>query len=139
MNIVSTRCGRLILKKDNLKAFKTELVELPRLMEEFKLNEVCGTLGKVRAELRTVLSSKRISIRLFYKRKLEKLLNEIQWKERDLEEDFEELFRSLSMQATTLKKKDVTEVVNFLRESQSEFEDDAKAIRSAMRTVEDSI
>ena len=139
LNVVSTRCGRLILKKNNLKEFKEGLVELPQLLNEFRLNEVCSTLGKVRAELRTILSSKRFSIRLFYRRKLESLLDEIQQKERDLEEDFDELFRDLSRRATRLRKKDVNEIVEFLRESQVEFEDDTKAIRSAMRDIESNI
>jgi len=139
LNVVTVRCGQIILNQTDLKEFKTLLLHSPQFLDDFRLHGVCAGLGKVRAELRTILSMKRLSIRLFYKKRLERLLEEIQDKERDLEEDFDKFFRDLSGRATKLRRKDVPEVVEYLRDCQNQFEDDAHVLRKAMRAVEESL
>ncbi len=139
LNVVNVRCGQIILNQNDLRKFKTLLVHSPEFLNDFRLHGVCAGLGKVRAELRTILSMKRLSIRLFYKKRLERLLEEIQHKERDLEEDFDRFFRDLSKRATRLKRQDVPDVVGYLRDCQNQFEDDAQILRKAMRVVEESL
>lgn len=138
-NVVSVRCGQIILKKDDLADFKKELVESPQFLDEFRLKGVCATLGKVRGELRTSMSMKRLSLRLFYKKKLENLLEQIQNKERDLEEDFDTFFRDLSRRGPNLKKGEMPEIIQYLRDFQAEFESDVQTIRQAMRSIESSL
>lgn len=136
LNVVSVRCGQIILTQDNLTKFKQELVNSPGFLDEFRLKGVCAALGNVRAELRTIMNMKTLSLRLFYKKRLENLLAQIQYKERDLEEDFDTFFRDLSRRAPTLKQRDVPEIVQYLRDCQQEFEQDVQTIRKAMREVE---
>ncbi|HEX8560864.1 MAG TPA: hypothetical protein VF668_22410 [Pyrinomonadaceae bacterium] len=139
LNVVSVRCGEIILKKDDLKEFREALVRSPSFLNEFRLSGVCDALGNVRAELRTILNMKRFSIRLFYKKRLESLLEQIQYKERDLEEDFDKFFRELSWRAPTLKKTEIPEIIEYLRECRKEFEADAQFIRDAMRQIENTL
>jgi hypothetical protein len=139
LNVVSVRCGQIILNQNNLTEFRKQLVESPRFLDEFRLTGVCATLGVVRGELRTILNMKRLSLRLFYKKRLESLLAQIQNKERDLEEDFDMFFRDLSRRGSTLKKSEVPEIVQYLRDCQEQFEEDVQTIRSAMRAVENSL
>jgi len=139
LNIVSVRCGQIILNQDNLPEFRKQLVDSPLFLNEFRLGGVCHKLGNVRAELRTILNMKRLSLRLFYKKRLESLLKQIQHKERDLEEDFDIFFRELSMRAITLKQSEVPEIVQYLKDCRQEFEQDVQTIRSAMRTIENTL
>lgn len=139
LNVVTTRCGKLILKSKDLKALKQDLVSAPDLLADFRLNGVCTALGNVRAELRTILSLKGLSLRLFQRKQLERLLDQIQNKERDLEEDFDVFLRELSKKGATLKARDVSELVAYLRDSQEQFEDDVRMIRQGMRTLENSL
>jgi hypothetical protein len=128
----------MILEQNDLNMLKQGLVNTPMLLNDFRLHGVCSALGKVRAELYTVLSMKRLSIGLFQRKKLEKLLAEIQNKERDLEEDFDYVFRDLSCRAGTLKRTDVSELVRYLRNCQMEFEADVRTIREGMRQLENA-
>lgn len=139
LNIVSVRCGKIILNQSNLTKFREELVNSPHFLDEFRLNGVCATLGSVRAELRTILNMKTFSLRLFHKKQIEDLLAQIQDKERDLEEDFDTFFRNLSINAPTLKKGDVPKTVQYLRDCQQSFEEDVRTIRKAMREIENSL
>ncbi|OGB26651.1 MAG: hypothetical protein A3I66_03665 [Burkholderiales bacterium RIFCSPLOWO2_02_FULL_57_36] len=139
LNVVTARCGRLILQSGDLKQLKNQLVEAPLLLDDFRLNGVCTGLGKVRAELRTVLSLKGFSIRLFQRKQLERLLEQIQYKERDLEEDFDVFLRELSNRAPTLTKAGIPELNSYLRDCQAQFEEDVRVIRKAMRTLESRI
>lgn len=136
LNVVSVRCGSMILAKDDLPEFRQQLVNSPMFLNEFRLSGVCAGLGKVRAELRTLLSMQTFSVGLFRKRQLDSLLAQIQNKERDLEEDFDSFFRDLSFRGATLDAEEVPEIVKYLRECQRRFEDDVKALRSALRKVE---
>jgi hypothetical protein len=88
----------MILESGKLNDLKLALVEAPAFLDDFRLNGVCTGLGKVRAELRTVLSLKGLSIRLFQRKQLECLLEQILRTERDLEEQFDVFLRELSMQ-----------------------------------------
>jgi hypothetical protein len=136
LNIVSVRCGQIILKRKNLAEFRQELVDAPIFLDEFRLKGVCAALGNVRAELRTILNMKTLSLRPFYKKRLEKLLDQIQYKERDLEEDFDTFFRDLNRRAPNLKKSEIPSIVQYLRDCQVEFEKDVQVIRGAMREIE---
>ena len=139
LNIVSVRCGQIIFHQDNLPEIRRQLLDSPPFLDEFRLKGVCHRLGNVRAELRTILNMKRLSLRLFYKKRLETLLEQIQYKERSLEEDFDIFFRELSLRATTLKQSEVSEIVQYLKDCRQEFEQDVQTIRSAMRTIEDTL
>ena len=97
------------------------MVNAPMLLNEFRLSGVCSGLGKVRAELRTLLSMQTFSVRLFHKKQLESLLAQIQDKERDLEEDFDRFFRDLSRRGATLTPNEVPEIVQYLRDCQTKF------------------
>jgi len=139
LNLVTTRCGKLILESDDLKALRKELVSAPNLLGDFRLGGVCTGLGKVRAELRTILSLKGFSLRLFQRKQLERLLDQIQHKERDLEEDFDVFLRELSKRGAALKIQEVPELITYLRDCQAQFEDDVRVIRQGMRSLENSL
>lgn len=139
LNVVSIRCGEIILSSNNLPEFRKKLVNSPSFLTQFRLAGVCSTLGNVRAELRTILNAKTFAIGLFSRNRLKNILDQIQKKERDLEEDFDSFFRDLSRRGTTIKKNEIPEIVEYLRECQSRFEEDVKTIRSAMRHVENTL
>jgi hypothetical protein len=138
LNVVSVRCGSMVLKKDDLNAFRQEMVNAPILLNEFRLRGVCAGLGKVRAELRTLLSMQTLSVQVFHKKQLEGLLAQIQDKERDLEEDFDRFLRDLSRRGSTLEPKEIPDIVQYVRDCQTRFESDVTVIRQALRKVEHS-
>jgi len=139
LNVVSVRCGTIILKRENLGEFRQELVNSPSFLNEFRLSGVCAGLGKVRAELRTLLSMQTLAVRLFQKKQLEALLEQIQNKERDLEEDFDRFFRDLSWRGATLTEDEVPEVIQYLRDCRNKFEEDVSELRKALRKVEETV
>jgi len=139
LNVVSVRCGQIISARDDFPRFRTGLIELPQLLNEFHIAGVCAGLGRVRIELRTVLNIKGLSIKLFYRKRLETLLEYIQYKERDLEEDFQTFFRDLSSRASMMERHEIPELVQYLRDCQGSFEDDARMIRAALREVENKM
>lgn len=139
LNVVTARCSRMILESGDIKTLKKELASSPLLLNDFRLNGVCTGLGKVRTELRTILSLKGLSLRLFQRKQLERLLEQIQYKERDLEEDFDVFLRELSNRAPKLTKSEVPGLVTYLRDCQGQFEDDVRVIRQAMRSLENSL
>ena len=139
LNIVTLRCGELILIKHDLRRFRSGLVASPSFLDGFRLHGVCDGLAAARADLRTVLSMRRLSLRLFTTSQLQSLLDEIQYKERDLEEDFDKFFRDVSRRGATLKREEVAEVVKYLGDCQREFEIDAATIRAATRQLENVV
>lgn len=139
LNVVASRCGRMALHKNDLDELKRLMVDSPQLLNDFRLNGVCTALSKVRADLRTILDMKTFSIRLFYKKRLEVLLEQVQNKERSLEEDFDVFFRDLSMRAASVTESEVPEIIQYLRDCQLQFEEDNRILRHAMRKVENSI
>jgi hypothetical protein len=138
LNVVTARCSKLILESGDLKVLKTGLASAPLLLNDFRLNGVCTGLGSVRAELRTVLSLKGLSIRLFQRKQLERLLEQIQYKERDLEEDFDVFLRELSKRAPGLNRAGVPDLVVYLKDCQAQFEEDVRIIRQGTRVLESS-
>jgi hypothetical protein len=139
LNIVTARCSKMILESDDLKTLKAEMAQAPMLLNDFRLNGVCTGLGKVRAELRTILSLKSLTLRLFHRKQLERLLEQIQYKERDLEEDFDRFLRDLSTQAPSLNAAKVPALRSYLKDCQRQFEADVQLIRKASRELEASI
>jgi hypothetical protein len=139
LNVVTARCSKLILESGDLKILKAELASAPLLLNDFRLNGVCTGLGKVRAELRTILSLKGLSIRLFQRKQLERLLEQIQYKERDLEEDFDVFLRELSKMAPSLNRANVPYLVAYLKDCQTQFEEDVRIIRQGARALDSAL